>query len=212
MHQLTAVIAHLDWCLAIAIATLLWWLHIGDRAMRLDHTGKVEHQAVVGVALDPHATACHLHIQTGAHGRAQHHHQIDVWIVKAGRQHIGICERTHTTCLEVGQHALALFLWCLASHALSSHTLLAQDFGHVLGMLHASTEKQPRLSLTGQSHDLMHHGLIFVVGIHSGLQLGLDELATTLLHARHIQLGLGDLRAQRGQITLEHQLLDADRL
>ena len=162
--------------------------------------------------LHPHAPACHLHIQAGAHGRAQHGDQVDVWVIEAGSQHVGIGEGLQPSGLEVGQHALALLLGRLACHALSSHPMLAHDCGDVLGVLHTCAKHQPRLALACQLDDLAHHALVVVLSVHSGLQLGLDELPATLVHASGVQLGLGDLGAQRGQILFENQLLDGHRL
>ena len=191
MDQLATGITDLDWCLAIAITPLLGRLHVGDRAMRGHYASKVQDQAMVGVAFDPHPAACHLHVQARAHGRAQHGNQVDVGVIKSCGQHIGIGQRTQAPTLEVGQHSLALLLWRLACHALSSHPVLAQDFGNVLGVLDACAKQQPGFAKTGQANNLLDHALVVVVGIHSGLQLGLDKLTTTFVDASHIQLGLG---------------------
>ena len=116
--------------------------------MRSHHPREVQHQAVIGVALDSHSSPRHLHIQTGAHRWAQHGDQVNVRVIKAGGQHIGIGKRTQTASFEVGNHALAFFLWCLTRHALSRHTLLAQDFCNVLRVLDASAENQPCFAVT----------------------------------------------------------------
>ena len=68
----------------------------------------------------------------------------------------------------------------------------------MVGVLDACTEHQPGLSITGQLDHLAHHTLVVVVGVHSGLQLGLDELTASFMHASGVQLCLGDLAAQRG--------------
>ena len=148
------------------------------------------------MALDPHASACHLHIQAGAHRRAQHSNQINVWIIKTSGQHVGVGERRYFSLFVESQNGFTLRFGRFTSYALRYHALLIKRVSNVLRMLYASAKEQPRLALTGQRNDLLHHRLILVVGIHSRLQLGLNELTSPLMHASHVQLGLGDLRAQ----------------
>jgi hypothetical protein len=60
MDKLPALVTDLDWCLAIAIAAFLRRLDVGDRAMRLDHPGEVQHQAVGFAGIGPHSPNGHL--------------------------------------------------------------------------------------------------------------------------------------------------------
>ena len=79
---------------------------------------------MIGVRLHAHPTACHLHIQARAHRRAQHGDQVNVRVIEAGGQHIGVCQGSQAAGLEVCKDLLALFLRRLACHALGRNAVL----------------------------------------------------------------------------------------
>ena len=212
MHQLPAQFANLDRSFSIAFAFALGWLDRRDWTMRLHHACKVQHQAVIGVAFDAHPSAGHLDVKAGAHGRTQHGDQIDVRIIKASGQHIGIGQRTQAPSLKVGQHSIALCLWRGSCDAGCLNTMRSKHPSHVLRVLNASAEKQPSLAIASQFDDLTHHAQIVLVGVNCCLQFALDKLTATLMHARRIERGLCDLAAQRREITFIDQFLDRDWL
>ena len=122
--QLATVVADLDRRFTVAVACLLWRLHRGNRTVGGHHASKVQHQAVVGVAFDPHPSACHLNVQAGAHGGAQHGDQVNVRVVKSGGQDIGVGQGEQTASLKVGKHSLAFLLRRFTRYAVSGNAVL----------------------------------------------------------------------------------------
>ena len=99
---------------------------------------------MISVALGAHPAACHLHIKACAHRWAQHGNQIDVGVIKAGGQHIGVRQRTDPPRLKLGQDPVTLCLGCVAGYTRSRDTLMRQLKADVLRVFDTGAKKTAR--------------------------------------------------------------------
>ena len=97
--------------------------HIRDRSMGFHDTGEIEYQTVIGMALQSQAPASHLDIQSRGESRPHHDNKIDIGIIEAGGQHIGIRESPDLSILERIDDSLPILLAGGPGDAVSSDSM-----------------------------------------------------------------------------------------
>ncbi len=128
-----------------------------NRPVLLDAVREIQHQAITLVRMQPQATPDHLAIQAHREGRAQQHHAINPFGVKALGIDVHVTDRVIPALNKSLGNPLPLPDRCLARHRRRIDAILAQLQTHCMTMLHVHAKEDSSLALLG--NDMRHSRL-----------------------------------------------------